>query len=41
MQKTIDTLRYELSQRHTMTEEYAELVREKNILEDLLVSTQS
>lgn len=41
MQKTIDTLRFDLSQRNTMAEDYAELVKEKNILEDLVVSTQS
>lgn len=39
MQRTIDSLRLELRGRKTEAE-YAELKREKEILEDLVVSTQ-
>lgn len=41
LQQTIDILRLELETREDAEQELAELVKEKNILEDLVVSTQA
>lgn len=41
LQNTIDLLRQDLAARNDVEEELAELVKEKNILEDLVVSTQA
>lgn len=41
LQHTIDLLREELATRDDDKEKLAELVKEKNILEDLVVSTQA
>ena len=41
LQQTIDLLRQDIAARNDVEVELAELVKEKNILEDLVVSTQA